>query len=102
MGESMSALPMDDSFWRHINNAEFILSIPVSETRSMDAMQVLYDIYETIDKDTEEAKRLVISMAAILFAAHNGTAEQVWEQLVVDKANKNLDKTLKEILDENS
>jgi len=98
----MSALPMDDSFWKHVEKANFVLSIPVSDNRSMDAMQVLYDIYKTIDYDPKEAKQLVISMAAILFAAHNGTADQVWEQLVVDRANKDLDKTLKEILDEKS
>jgi len=93
---------MDDSFWKHVEKLQYSICIPVSDTRSMDVMQVLYDIYECINEDPKEARSLVISMAAILIASHDGIGDQMWEDLVVDKAKQDMDKVLKEILNEKS
>jgi hypothetical protein len=53
----------------HTKHLDFTIGIPVSETRMMDVIQVLQDIYETLEEDVEEGKQLVIAMAAILVAS---------------------------------
>jgi len=66
----------------------------------MDVIQVLQDIYETLEEDVEEGKQLIIAMAAILVASRNNTADAVWEELSVQEAMKNVDNHIKDILNE--
>jgi hypothetical protein len=100
MSESENALPLDDSFWEHMSHSGFTVGIPVSSNKTMDVMAVLEDIYFTIDEDTNEAKRLIIMMAALLVAAKDGEADKLWQEFAVDAAMKDLDHTLKDILNE--
>ena len=100
MNESENVLPLDSSFWHHTKHLDFTIGIPVSETRMMDVIQVLQDIYETLEEDIEEGKKLVIAMAAILVASRNNTADAVWEELSVQEAMKNVDNHIKDILNE--
>jgi len=66
----------------------------------MDVIQVLQDIYETIEKDIEEGKKLVIAMAAILIASKDGKADKIWEELSIQEAMKDVDNHIKDILNE--
>lgn len=100
MSESENVLPLDSSFWNHTKHLDFTIGIPVSETRMMDVIQVLQDIYETLEEDVEEGKQLIIAMAAILVASRNDTADAVWEELSVQEAMKNVDNHIKDILNE--
>ena len=100
MNESENVLPLDSSFWNHTKHLDFTIGIPVSETRMMDVIQVLQDIYETLEEDVEEGKQLIIAMAAILVASRNNTADAVWEELSVQEAMKNVDNNIKDILNE--
>lgn len=100
MSESENVLPLDSSFWNHTKHLDFTIGIPVSETRMMDVIQVLQDIYETLEEDVEEGKQLIIAMAAILVASRNNTADAVWEELSVQEAMKNVDNHIKDILNE--
>jgi hypothetical protein len=100
MSESGNALPLDDSFWEHIAHSGFTVGIPVSSNKTMDVMAVLEDIYFTINEDREEAKRLVIMMAALLVAAKDGAADELWQEFAVEAAMKDLDHTIKDILNE--
>jgi hypothetical protein len=98
--ESENALPLDETFWNHIEHSGFSIGIPVSENKMMNVLEVLRDIYDTIENDPEEGRKLVIMMAAILVASKDGHADKVWEELSVQESMKDLDLTLKEILDE--
>ncbi len=98
--ESENALPLDETFWNHIEHCGFSIGIPVSEHKMMNVLEVLHDIYDTIEQDPDEGRRLVIMMAAILVASKDGHADKVWEELSVQESMKDLDITLKEILDE--
>ncbi len=100
--ESENALPLDETFWNHIEHSGFSIGIPVSENKMMNVLEVLRDIYDTIKDDPEEGRKLVIMMAAILVASKDGHADKVWEELSVQESMKDLDLTLKEILDEES
>ena len=98
--ESENALPLDETFWNHVEHSGFTIGIPVSEDKMMNVLEVLRDIYDTIEDDPEEGRKLVIMMAAILVASKDGHADKVWEELSVQESMKDLDITLKEILDE--
>ena len=100
MSESENALPLDSSFWEHTKHLDFTVGIPVSENRMMDVIQVLQDIYETIEEDVEEGKKLIIAMAAILVASKDGKADMLWEELSVQEAMRNVDNHIKDILNE--
>lgn len=98
--ESENALPLDETFWNHIEHCGFTIGIPVSEEKIMNVLEVLRDIYDTIEDDPEEGRKLIIMMAAILVASKDGHADKIWEELSVQESMKDLDITLKEILDE--
>lgn len=98
--ESENALPLDETFWEHIEHVGFSIGIPVSENKMMNVLEVLHDIYDTINNDPDEGRRLIIMMAAILVASKDGHADKIWEELSVQESMKDLDLALKEILDE--
>ena len=100
MSESENALPLDNSFWEHLEHLNFTVGIPVSEKRMMDVLQVLHDIYQTIDEDVEDAKRLIIAMAAILVASKDGKADVLWEEFAIQESMKDFDKAITEVLNE--
>ena len=102
MNESENALPLDDTFWTHIEHSNFTIGIPVSDNKMMNVLGVLRDIYDTIEHDPEEGRKLIIMMAAILVASKDGRADIVWEELSVQESMRDLDSTLREILDEES
>ena len=98
--ESENVLPLDSSFWQHWRHTKVVVAIPVSETKNMNVLAVLEDIYDTIDTKPDEAKRMVIMMAAILLASKDDQADAVWQEMVVAESMHNMDKNLKEILNE--
>ena len=103
MSESESALPLDDSFWEHVQHMDFAVAIPVSKNRMLDIISALHDVYETIcEGKIEEAKMCTTALAAILVASRYDKAEEVWEEFSVREAMANFDSSIKEILDEKS
>jgi len=80
---------------------DFAIAIPVSNTRMLDIISALRDIYETICEDElDEAKMCVTALAAILVASKYGKAEEVWEEFSIKEAMRNFDTSIKDILDE--
>ena len=103
MSESENALPLDDSFWEHIEHMDFAIAIPVSDTRMLDIISALRDVYETIcEGELDEAKMCVTALAAILVASKYDKAEEVWEEFSIKEAMRDFDTSIKEILDEKS
>jgi hypothetical protein len=101
MSESENALPLDNTFWEHVDTLDFAIAIPVSENRMLDIVSALHDIYDTLVKgDLEDAKMCTTALAAILVASKYGKAEEVWEEFSIKEAMVNFDDHMKEILDE--
>jgi hypothetical protein len=98
--ESENALPLDESFWDHWHHSKVGIGIPVSEDKTMNVLAVLEDIYYTVDQDTEETKRLIIMMAAILLASKDDQADAVWQEMVISESIINMDQGLQEMLNE--
>jgi CO dehydrogenase/acetyl-CoA synthase delta subunit len=103
MEESENALPLDESFWDHIEHMDFAIAIPISNTRMLDIISALRDVYETICEDElDEAKMCVTALAAILVASRYGKAEEVWKEFSIKEAMRDFDIHMKGILDEKS
>ena len=100
MSESESAFPLNESIWDYIEQMQRVIQIPVSETKALNLMLALHEIYLTIDKDTESAKGLLTGLAGIFVAASVGKADRLWEDIHIQETMKNLDQELKKILNE--
>lgn len=99
MSESEIVLRLDESIWEHIEHMEGSVGIQVTEDKALDLLGALYDIYHVFDKDQEQAKDLLIGLAALLVAAPLGQADKVWQELVVHEGMKNFELSVKEMLD---
>ena len=104
MSESNNALPpLDDRFWEHLKHIKFTIGIPISETKMLNILGALEDIYIALTSDdTEDAIMCLTALCALLVASKYDKADEVWEELVVKEAMHNFDKHLKEVIDEES
>ena len=100
MNESESAFPLNEDIWDYIEQMQKVIQIPVSETKALNVMLALHEIYLTIDKDAEAAKGLLTGLAGIFVAASIGKADKIWEDIHVSESMKDLDKGLEKILNE--
>lgn len=101
MSESNNALPLDKSFWEHIQHIDFHVVIPVAEDRMLNIVDALHDVYNIIcSGDQARAEKSVTALAAILVASKYGKATEVWEEYSVQEAMTTFDKSLTEILGE--
>ena len=98
--ESKNALPLDSKFWDYARETEYSIAIPVSDTKMLNIIGALEDIYHTITEDPEESKECLIMLAAIFVASSQGKANEVWEEFAVRESMKSFDTDLKEILNE--
>jgi hypothetical protein len=101
MNESENALPLDDSFWEHTSHLDFKMVINLSPTKSINILQALYDIYSCIDEDPEEAKMLITGLAGLMLSSKYGKTDEVYTEMMVSAARKDMDAELEELLNEN-
>jgi hypothetical protein len=100
MSESEIVLPLDENIWEHVANMDGSVGIRLSESRVLDLLGALYDIYHVSKEDINEAQDLLIGLAALLVAAPMDQADKVWEELQVRESMKNFELSIKEVLDE--
>ena len=98
--ESENALPLDETIWAHIEHMNYTIGIPVSDTRTLNILGALEDIYWSVDTDPEDAKHCIVTLAGIFLGGSVGKADKVWEEFAVQDAMKTFNAELKEILDE--
>lgn len=102
MNESEDAFLFDGSIWEHIKHIDYTICIPVSDTKNLDMLACMRDIYKTIDKDKEKAKELISSVVALFVASKYNKADQVWEELIVSSETRNIDSEIRKLLREKS
>jgi len=102
MSESTNAFPLDESIWEHIKHMDYSVGIPVSEKRVLNILGALHDIYGVLDHDINEAKDLLIGLAAILTSVRENKADIVFEEFMVKDTMQNFDKGIEGILNEKS
>lgn len=101
MSESEIVLPLDSTIWDYVDKMEGSVGVQVSETKALDLLGALFDIWQcTENDDAKEAGELVIGLAALLIAAPLNQADKVWQELVVRESMKNFELGIKEIIDD--
>jgi len=100
MNESENALPIDESLWDHIDHMDYRIGIPISESKSLDILEILRDIYEVNKDNQEEAQYLLLTLAAMFVASRSGEGATILEELAIRESMKSFDTDLKEILNE--
>jgi len=74
------------------------IGIGISETKTLDLLGALYDIYHVSKDNIKEAQELLIGLTALLVAAPLNQAEKVWQELQVRESMKNFELKIKEVL----
>jgi len=101
MKESESASYDDEvDVWDYIRDNPMLMGLPISDTKGIDILAALRDIYEAINKDITQAKTLLSLLATVLVGAAEGQGKEVMEEVMVMEAMQKLDNNLKGILDE--
>lgn len=100
MNESENALPINESLWEHMEHMDYRIGIPISETRSLNILEIIRDIYEVNKDNQEEAQYLLLTLAAMFMASRSGEGAVILEELAVRESMKSFDTDLKDILNE--
>jgi len=74
------------------------IGIGLTETKTLDLLGALYDIYHVSKDNIKEAQELLIGLTALLIAAPLNQAEKVWQELQVKESMKNFELQVKEVL----
>lgn len=99
--ESENALPLDDSFWQHLNNLDFKVGIQLDGGKYLNILHALESIYELIKEDKpEDAMFFITGLAATMLASKYGKSQDVLNEMIVKVLNENMDDELKDLLDE--
>lgn len=98
MSESEIVFPLDESIWSHVRHMDGTIAIQVTDTKMLDIMGALYDIYYAYEDNKEEGKALLVGLAALILAAPYGKAEDIWTELQVRDSMKNFEVKAREML----
>ena len=101
MNESEHALPLDDSFWKHVELLDFKVAIQLDGDKYLNMMAALESIYTLIkDGKTEDAAFFTTGLAAAMLASKYGKSQQVLDEMMVKVFSEDMDKELENILNE--
>jgi len=89
-----------DTVWDYIKENPVLLGLPLSESKGIDLLSALRDVYEANKRDQQAAQMLLTLLANVLVAAVQGDGEEVVEEVLIQDAMLDIDTSLKEILDE--
>jgi len=90
----------EDTVWDYIKDNPLMLGLPLSETKGIDLLSALKDIYEANKRDRQAAQMLLTLLANVLVAAVQGDGEEVVEEVLIQDAMLEFDEKLREVLDE--
>ena len=101
MKESESASYDDEvDVWDYIRDNPMLMGLPISETKGIDILAALRDIYVALGNDVTQSKTLLSLLATVLVGAAEGQGKEVMEEVIVIEAMQTLDDELEEWLDE--
>jgi hypothetical protein len=86
--------------WEFIKQNPKIIGIPISKTKGLDLLSALKDVYEANKTDSSKAQMLLTGIANVLIASAQGDGDTLVEEVIVQDAMLELDKSLKGILNE--
>lgn len=87
--------------WYEQEEDKFTISLPLTETKALDLLSGLHDIYLGFKRNNkDEAIADLNALATILIAHTLGYSEEVIEELLVMRANNDMDAFLADVLEE--
>ncbi len=102
MSELENAWESDEDFWDFVGQNKRMVGMSISDGQGLDILNALRDIYLTIDKEPDSAKRMLTLLATVIYASSIGEGQQFTDEIQVLSAMEQFDTSIKEILDEES
>jgi hypothetical protein len=100
MNESNDASTSNEEVWDYIKKNPKMIGLPLTNTKGIDLLSALRDVYIQTKKNPEIGMNLLTILANFLVAAAQGDAEEFIEEVTVLDLMSNLDTELKRVLDE--
>jgi len=86
MSESPNVSDLLDQIWEHLKHTENNVSIRVSKNHLVNLTAALQDINDClVNEDIAQASRSLSALAAIVYAAHVGVADELIEEMLVEE-----------------
>lgn len=89
-----------DTVWDYIRENPLLLGLPLSESKGIDLLSALRDVYEANKRDQQAAQMLLTLLANVLVAAVQGDGEEVVEEVIVQDAMAQFEEQVRKVLDE--
>ena len=102
MNELENVWESDEEFWDFVGQNKRMVGMAISDGQGLDILNALRDIYLTIDKEPDSAKRMLTLLATVIYASSIGEGQQFTDEIQVLSAMEQFDTSIKEILDEES
>jgi len=102
MSELEDAWENDEDFWDFVGQNKRMVGMAISDGQGLDILNALRDIYLTINKEPDSAKRMLTLLATVIYASSIGEGQQFTDEIQVLSAMEQFDTSIKEILDEES
>ena len=102
MSELENAWESDEDFWDFVGQNKRMVGMAISDGQGLDILNALRDIYLTINKEPDSAKRMLTLLATVIYASSIGEGQQFTDEIQVLSAMEQFDTSIKEILDEES
>jgi hypothetical protein len=86
--------------WDYIGENPLLMGIPLSESKGIDLLSALHDVYRASKTDVQAAQMLLTLLANVLVAASQGDGDKVLEEVIVQEAMVKFEQEARKVLDE--
>ena len=100
MSESENASTSDESVWDYIEQNPRIIGLPITDSKGIDLLSALRDVYVHTKQDPEVGLNLLTILANFLVASAQGEAQDFIDEVTVIELTSDLDTELRKVLDE--
>jgi hypothetical protein len=101
MSESENAfLNNGEEVWEFIKEHPRYIGIPISNSKGLDILNALRDVWVTNKTSQEKANSMLTMLAAVLVSAEAGHGNKIIEEVLVQEAMMDFEEQAKEILNE--
>ena len=100
MSESSDASTSNEEVWDYIEQNPRIIGLPITDSKGIDLLSALRDVYMHTKKDPELGLNLLTILANFLVASAQGEAQEFIDEVTVIELTSDLDTELRKVLDE--
>jgi len=100
MSESSDASTSSEDVWDYIEQNPRIIGLPITDSKGIDLLSALRDVYVHTKQDPEVGLNLLTILANFLVASAQGEAQDFIDEVTVIELTSDLDTELRKVLDE--